>query len=393
METTLPDPALPPGCDRATVVLGDGRALTLDIDRDGTLRAITGASPATATAPEVRTLALVDLQANGFAGVDFNDPRLDTAQLDRALAAMARTGVGICLPTLITAPVERLEQCFRALEAGCAGSSLAKAMVPGYHLEGPFLSPLDGYCGCHPPSAMRPADIGLFDRLNAAAGGRIRLVTIAPEVEGAMALARHARGLGIAVAIGHTAADRATIAAAAEAGATLSTHLGNGTPKVLPRNDSTVMAQLAEDRLHASFIADGIHIPADTLRVYMRAKELRRCVLVTDATAAAAAEPGNYTLGPVAIRRLPDGSVRDGATPGLAGSALTLDRAVCNVAAWLGLDLPQAAGLARDAPLRLLGIDPVPSVGQQAAIAHWRRETAGWTILGTRLGKRHFPAG
>ncbi|MCC7046756.1 MAG: N-acetylglucosamine-6-phosphate deacetylase [Alphaproteobacteria bacterium] len=386
-------PSLPPGSAHATVVLADGRALALQIDHDGAVRAIAETEPPAAAAPGVQTLGLVDLQANGFAGIDFNDPRLDTAQLDHALAAMARTGVGICLPTLITAPIERLERCFRALEAACAGSSLARSMVPGYHLEGPFLSPLDGYCGCHPRAAMRTADIGVFDRLNAAAGGRIRLLTVAPEVEGALELIRHARARGIAVALGHTAADRATVAAAAEAGATLSTHLGNGTPKVLPRNDNPVMAQLAEDRLHASFIADGIHIPAGTLRVYMRAKELRRCVLVTDATAAAGAAPGDYTLGPVAIRRMPDGSVRDGTTPGLAGSALTLDHAVANVAAWLGLNLPQAAGMAREAPLGLLGMDGTPTVGQAAAIVRWRKEAAGWCVIETRLGGRLFPAG
>jgi N-acetylglucosamine-6-phosphate deacetylase len=218
------------------------------------------------------------------------------------------------------------------------------------------------------------------------------LLTIAPEIPGALTLIRHARGLGVAVALGHTAADRAVVVAAAEAGASLSTHLGNGTPKLLPRGDNTVMAQLAEDRLHASFIADGIHIPADTLRVYMRAKELRRCVLVTDATAAAAAPPGDYTLGPVAIRRMADGSVRDGLSPGLAGSALTLDHAVRNVAAWLDIDLAQAAALAHDTPLRVLGLSWMPAAGQPASLVCWAKQPTGWAVTSTRIGADVVPA-
>jgi N-acetylglucosamine-6-phosphate deacetylase len=368
------------------VVLGDGSAVRLEFDRAGLVRAIAPAPAPSLAADALSTPGLVDLQVNGFAGVDFNDPAMTPAQFDLALRAMARTGVGTCLPTLITASAERLEACFRALEAACAASDLARIMVPGYHLEGPFLSAADGYCGCHPRADMRPADPALFDRLNRAAGGRILLLTLAPEVPGAIQLIRHARGKGVAVALGHTAADRATVTAAAEAGATLSTHLGNGTPQLLPRNANPVVAQLGEDRLAASFIADGIHIPPDTLRVYLRAKELKRSVLVSDATAGAAAPEGSYTLGPVAIRRMADGSVRDGVSPGLAGSALTMDAAVANVAKWQALSLPQAIALARDNPLRVLGVDPAPKVGAHAAVVRWRKRPEGWAIAGTGPG-------
>jgi N-acetylglucosamine-6-phosphate deacetylase len=376
--------------DFATVVLGDGRTVRLDIDGAGLVRSVADAPAPAPHSDMLATPGLVDLQVNGFAGVDFNDPRMTAEDFDRALRAMARTGVGLCLPTLITASAERLEQCFRALETACARSDLARIMVPGYHLEGPFLSPVDGYCGCHPRADMRPADMALFDRLNRAAGGRIRLVTLAAEVQGATDLIRHARARGVAVALGHTAADRATVAAAAEAGATLSTHLGNGTPQLLPRNANPVLAQLAEDRLAASFIADGIHIPPETLRVYMRAKELKRCILVTDATAGAAAPEGSYTLGPVAIRRMADGSVRDGVSPGLAGSALTMDVAVCNVTRWQNLSLPQALSLARDNPLRVLGIDPAVAIGAPASVAHWRKGPGGWAVGAAQIGARRF---
>src|SRR5260221_6083988 len=186
-----------------------------------------------------QTGGLVDLQVNGFAGVDFNTPGLTPADFDRALQAMLATGVTRCLPTLITGSEPDLIACFRALEAARSVSPLA-AMVLGYHLEGPFLSPAEGFRGCHPEACMQPASLPLFERLQAAAGGRIRLVTLAPEGPGALELVEALAGRGILVALGHTQADRATVRAAAERGARLSTHLGNGTAATLPKADNPI---------------------------------------------------------------------------------------------------------------------------------------------------------
>lgn len=363
--------------------------LRLAVDASGRVLSIApgDAEPA---GDEIATLGLVDLQVNGFAGIDFNAPDLTPAQFDLALRAMAARGVGQCLPTLITAPIERLEQCFLALERARAASPLARAMVAGYHLEGPFLSPAEGYRGCHPAEAMGPADIAAFDRLNRAAGDRIRLLTVAPEIPGVMALIAHASARGILVALGHTAADRGTVDAAVKAGARLSTHLGNGCPGVLPRNDNVVLNQLAEDGLFASFIADGLHIPPSTLRVYLRAKTLERSVLVTDATAGAAAAAGNYRLGPIAIRALGDGSVRELESPRLAGSALTLDTAVANVAEWLSLPLGQAVALARDHALTALGDPVAPETGKPVAIVQWKKDGGRWRVRECRIGAERF---
>ncbi len=368
------------------VQTGPQKAARLTLDGAGNIGRVEDIAPAAAGADEIVTPGLVDLQVNGFAGVDFNDPGLTQADLDRALRAMAATGCLVCLPTLISASVDRLEACFRALERAAQGSSLAWSMVPGYHLEGPFLSPLDGYRGCHPQDAMIPADIAVFDRLNRAAGGRIRLVTVAAEIAGVPDLIRHARALGIAVALGHTGASATQVVAAADAGAGLSTHLGNGTPYVLPRTDNVILAQLAEDRMLASFIADGLHVPPATLRVYARAKGLERTVLVTDATAAAAAGPGDYTLGPMPIRRVGDEPPRLPGTTRLAGSALTLDRAVNNMAQWLDIDFIAAVGLARDRPLQVLDMPAMPALGQPAALVRWRRANGGYQVAGWRLG-------
>src|SRR5262249_45306833 len=134
------------------------------------------------------TGGLVDLQVNGFAGVDFNTPGLTPDGLDLALGAMLATGVTRCLPTLITAREANLIACLDALEDSVRRSALGPRMVLGYHLEGPFLSPEPGYRGCHPAGSMQAADLGLFDRLQEAAHGRIRLVTVAPEIPGALDL-------------------------------------------------------------------------------------------------------------------------------------------------------------------------------------------------------------
>jgi N-acetylglucosamine-6-phosphate deacetylase len=302
----------------------------------------------------MHTTGLIDLQVNGYAGVDFNDPALDAAALDHALNAMLSAGVTTCLPTLITAPEHALAERFAALDRAVANSRLGPSMVPGFHLEGPFLNPAPGFAGCHPPDAMRPPDPALLQRFAVPLTRPILLLTLAPEQTGGMALIRWARVHGMAVAIGHSAADEAVTANAAEAGATQSTHLGNALPHMLPKFRNPLIAQLAEDRLAASFIADGIHIPVTALKVLLRAKGLARAVLVTDATAAAAAPPGLYRFAGMSIERAADGSVRVPGSDVLAGSALCLDQAVRNLVAW-GLATPaEAIRLASANPAALL---------------------------------------
>jgi len=302
----------------------------------------------------MRTRGLTDLQVNGFAGVDFNDAGLTAPALDHALAAMRATGVRLCLPTLITAPEPDLAARFAALDRAVANSRLGPAMVPGYHLEGPFLNPSQASAGCHPPAAMTAADPAMMTRLESSLRRPILLVTLAPEMPGAIACIRALSERGKLVALGHTLASGADIAAAVAAGAGLSTHLGNALSAPIHKFDNPLTAQLAEDSLTASFIADGIHIPPAALKIFLRAKTTARSILVTDATAAAAAPLGFYRFAGMDIERAPDGSVR---TPGgstLAGSALCLDQAVRNLVTW-GLATPeQAIALAATAPAAFL---------------------------------------
>ena len=302
----------------------------------------------------METAGLFDLQINGYAGVDFNDAALTADALDHALEAMLLAGVTQCLPTLITAAEAELAERFTALDRAVAGSRLGPLMVPGYHLEGPFLSPEPGFHGCHPREAMVLPDVGLIERVTRRLRLPVRLLTVAPEREGAEAVIAWTAARGMVVAIGHSDCRADVVARAVAAGAVMSTHLGNGLPQMLPKLDNPIMAQLAEDRLTAGFIADGVHVPVPALRAMLRAKGWARSVLVTDAVAAAAAPPGRYGFAGMAIDAAADGTVRNPAGA-LAGSALTLDRAVRNLLDWGIADLPQAVVLASENPAALLG--------------------------------------
>ena len=306
-------------------------------------------------ATSFRSAGLMDLQVNGYAGVDFNDEAVTADAMDHALHAMLAAGVTACLPTVITAPAAVLEARLRALDDAVGRSQLGPRMVPGYHVEGPFLNPGPGFRGCHPPTAMLPPDPAWVERWGAGLRRPILMMTLAAELDGAEALIAWLAARGKVAAIGHSDAGAAIVARAAEAGARMSTHLGNGLPGVLPKLDNPLMAQLAEDRLAAGFIADGIHLPHPALRAMIRAKGPGRAILVTDAVAAAGAPPGRYAFAGMAVDGDPDGSVRLPGPRTLAGSALTLDRAVRNLVEWRIADWPEAVAMASDAPAALLG--------------------------------------
>jgi N-acetylglucosamine-6-phosphate deacetylase len=267
---------------------------------------------------------------------------------------MRAANVTTCLPTLITADEPTLEARLAALDAAVATSRLGPLMVPGFHLEGPFLNPTPGYAGCHPLQAMVEPNPFLLAALTNGLRRPILLLTLAPERPNALALIAWAMSHGMIVAMGHTAADHATTNQAANAGVTLSTHLGNALPQPQPKFLNPMMAQLANDALSASFIADGIHIPPEVLKVLIRAKTQARSILVTDATAAAAAKPGLYSFAGMTIEHTDDGSVRIPNTATLAGSALTLDQGVRNMVAWNLADPATALAMASTHPNALI---------------------------------------
>jgi N-acetylglucosamine-6-phosphate deacetylase len=265
---------------------------------------------------------------------------------------MRETGVTRCLPTLITSSFEDFAERAGRL------STVAHPAIAGIHMEGPYLSPEDGPRGAHPLAHIRPATIDDFERRQAAADGQIRLVTLAPEVPGALALIEHLAGRGVRVAIGHTAADPPTVANAISAGASLATHLGNGCAAVLPRHPNVIWELAAADGVLASLIADGHHLPPSTVKSLVRAKGPSRTVLITDAIAAAGSPAGRYALGGLEVERRADGRVSLPGTPYLAGSSLTLDAAIGNTVRYTGLPLEEVLPMASTIPATYLGMAP-----------------------------------
>jgi N-acetylglucosamine-6-phosphate deacetylase len=310
---------------------------------------------------------LFDLQVNGFGGVDFNNPSATPEEVYRAIEQMRRTGVTRFLPTLVTSPFERFAKCAKTL------TRTQHPAIVGFHMEGPYISPEDGARGAHPRQHVIAASVDDFLRRQEAAAGRIKLVTLAPEAVGAIELIEHLAGSGIRAAIGHTAGSPEQIRDAVKAGATLSTHLGNGCANQLPRHPNFIWEQLAADDLFASFIADGHHLPPATLKAMIRAKTPQRTFLVTDAVAAAGSVPGAYELNGEQVVASEDGRVCRTGAPWLSGSAMTLDRAVANAVKFTGLPLEEILPMASSQPAKYLGVQVSGRV------------TADWDAAGCRL--------
>jgi N-acetylglucosamine-6-phosphate deacetylase len=314
---------------------------------------------------------LFDLQVNGFAGIDFNAPDLTADQIVFALQRLRATGVTRCLPTLITSPLDRFAHNARLI------ARVADPAMAGLHMEGPYLSGEDGPRGAHPRHHLAAASVADFDRRQEAADGRIVLVTLAPEVVGAIRLIEHLAAAGVKVAIGHTAASPEQIGDAIAAGATLATHLGNGCAQLLPRHPNAIWTLLAADAVSATFIVDGHHLPAETVKAMVRAKGVAQSILVTDATAAAGSPPGRYPIGEVSGDAGADGRVSLPGTPYLAGSALTLPRAIANTVRFTGLPLETVAAMASTIPARCVGMTTAGTV-----TAEWDAAVFALHVLG-----------
>ncbi|MGD0580386.1 MAG: amidohydrolase family protein [Bryobacteraceae bacterium] len=294
----------------------------------------------------------IDLQVNGFAGVDYCNPDAPQDEIARSLEVLFSTGVTRLLPTVITGSPEAMLGALRNLARARRELRHGRAFE-GFHVEGPHISPHDGPRGAHPQRWVRPPDIEEFQRWQDAAEGYVRLVTVSPEWPGTPRYIEHLVGHGVVVAIGHLNATHSQIEDAVRAGATLATHLGNGANSELPRHPNYLWQQLAEDRLAASLIVDGIHLGPDFLNVALRAKGLERCVLITDAVTPACSEPGPYMLGEVEVTLHPAGNVTLRGSDRLAGSALRMDRGVENLMRLARLSLSDALTLATRNPARV----------------------------------------
>jgi N-acetylglucosamine-6-phosphate deacetylase len=334
---------------------------TVTIHRDGTIAAIEPDS-APQTADTTLTTTFLDIHTHGGAGHDVMEGTPEA--LCTVSRFLASHGVGHYLPTTVTASIDKtlasLEGIAQAIDrASTSGWDPDLARPIGIHLEGPFIS--HAKRGVHPPTHILPPDIALFDRFQQAAAGHIRLITIAPEIPGALELIRHCAERGVRVSIGHTNATSAEARAGIQAGARSATHTYNAMRALDHREPGVLGVVLDDDTLYAELICDGVHVAPELVRLWLKAKGPERAILVTDSMAAAGMPDGEYMLGTFAVsvangRALSAEDLAQGKHT-LAGSVLTLDRAVSNLQQFTGATLQVASSLASHNPARLLGLD------------------------------------
>ena len=303
---------------------------------------------------------LIDIQINGYAGVDFSDQELTREQMIEATFALWEAGVTTYLPTVITRDQERLEKSFSLLSA-MLDDELIGASIPGFHLEGPYISPIDGYRGAHPLQYVRPPDWDEFMRMQEAARAGILLIALAPETEGALPFIQQCRESGVVVSLAHHNADAETIDQAVTAGATLSGHLGNGCANEINRHHNPLWPQLANDGLSISIIADGAHLTREEVRTFYKVKGPEKTILVSDALSFAGLPPGIYEKDGVSyevtteVVKFPSENV-------LAGAVQPVSRCLANSMRFTGCTLQEAVRMASTNPARLLGLDQLGEI-------------------------------
>lgn len=331
-----------------------------------------------------------DLQLNGYGGHDFNggfwggDANASN-DLRFLFDKIAASGTALVCPTITTNGAAHISSCLSRLARTLDEDARLAKRVPGVHLEGPYLAAEDGPRGAHPLEHVRDPDWDEFQRFQEAAGGRIKICTLAPEREGALAFIEKLASSGVVVALGHTGACPETIRDAVQAGARMSTHLGNGSHSQIARHPNYIWEQLAHDGLYASVIADGHHLPPAVFKCFARAKGPDRLVLVSDAVSLGGLPPGIYSEGRHEV--LPSGKVTLAGTPYLAGAGHLLDVCVANALRFSDLSLVQAVHCASTVPARILGLEGRKGrlqVGCDADITAFRvRESGPLEIVAT----------
>jgi N-acetylglucosamine-6-phosphate deacetylase len=292
----------------------------------------------------------IDLQVNGWGGIDFSDPALTEEQALTACQSIRTSGTSGFLATLITCDETVYQRNFSLMAKVKADGLL------GLHVEGPFFNPECGALGVHSAAACLPADVDRLQEWQERAGGNIRLLTIGADLPHAPELTAAACRLGITVSLGHHLATFDQIRACADAGATALTHFGNGLPLTIHRHHNPLWAGLAEERLAVMVIADGHHVPQPMLQVVARVAG-ERLILVSDAASIAGTPPGSYRCFGREVELHSDGRLVDIASGGFAGSAASLSDCVAVARSW---DIPNVEAAASQRPLNLIGVAPPP---------------------------------
>jgi len=297
-----------------------------------------------------------DIQVNGFLGMDYSSAELQAEHIGAMVRAIASTGTTRHLPTITTSPQDRILRNIEIIRETREKDSLIANAIPGIHIEGPYINRNDGPRGTHDIAFVRNPNINEFKEWQDAANGMIKIITIAPETEGAIDFIEEVASSGVIVSIGHTAAKPEEIRQAVQAGARLSTHLGNGSPTLIPRLKNHIWPQLACDALTSSIISDGDHLPAEVVLSYARVKGLQRTILVSDVAPLGGFPRGFYKWGDVEVEVFEDGHIGLPGTEILSGAAHMLDWDIPHFMRFTNTPLGPSIGLCTDNPDLLLGI-------------------------------------
>ncbi len=299
-----------------------------------------------------------DNQVNGFAGISFAfaESDLTVEGIEQVTGVLWKYGVTTYLPTLTTNSKEVLIKNFKML-AGSMDDKKLRGSIPGFHLEGPYINPEDGFRGAHPKRFVRLPDWDEFMEINKAAGGKIIHVTIAPEMEGAQEFIKKCKENGIVVAIGHHNASTQQVNEAVVNGASIATHLGNGCANMINRHRNPLWPQLANDDLSVSIICDGFHLLPEEIKVFYKAKGTDKTIIVSDVTSYASLEPGEYkTQTGETIELTKDGMLRYPAQNVLYGSASAITKGVGHIMEVTGCSLADAIKMSSTNPAELNGL-------------------------------------
>lgn len=299
----------------------------------------------------------VDLQINGYRGVNFVSPKLTIDEIYNATCGLVNVGTSAYCPTLVTNSLEIYERNLRLFARAMEDKEL-KERILGLHLEGPFISPMEGARGAHPPGFIRKPELELLKRFQDWAAGHIVLLTLAPETKGAIPLIKYAARNGIKISMGHHFAEDDIMERAVKAGATASTHLGNGMPNMVNRHQNPIWWQLVCDDIYGMFITDGHHLPADFIKAALRAKTAEKFIVVSDSAHLAGLPPGTYEFINMKVVLAPSGRISFADTPYLAGSSANMIRCMNHLASLKLLTENQLWQVGRDNPLRYLGKKP-----------------------------------
>lgn len=305
---------------------------------------------------------LIDVQINGYVGIDFSGPDLTVEGVKKATKALWKAGVTSYFPTIITSDIARIKKNFAILAKAKEDPEIEKS-IPGFHLEGPYISPIAGFRGAHLEKYIKAPDWKEFQEIQKVANNGIRIITVAPEIKGAIPFIKNCVESGVIVSLGHHNGSAEDVQAAVDAGAKMATHLGNGCANEINRHDNPLWPQLSNDAITASIIADGFHLRREEVRTFYKAKGVEKTILVSDALDLAGLPPGEYTRGERTLLltenvvKLPEENV-------LAGAASPISKCVGVVMDFTGCSLKNAIQMASTNPAEMFSLDELGTIEQ-----------------------------